>query len=76
MAHRDVLRATIVLLLAEAGCALFIERLRVVSRFPNDVHRGLPFVDGSCRFVFSEYVFEHLDPTELHEVASESHRLR
>jgi predicted SAM-dependent methyltransferase len=40
-----------------------------------DVKGRLPFRDESCRFLFSEHVFEHLDLRELHRVLCECHRV-
>lgn len=40
-----------------------------------DIKRGLPFQDGSCRYIFCEHVFEHLDLRELRRVLRECHRV-
>lgn len=48
---------------------------RSAADYQIDVRRGLPFSDASCRFVFSEEVFEHLDLVELGRVMSECYRV-
>jgi predicted SAM-dependent methyltransferase len=48
---------------------------RSAANFQIDIRRGLPFADRSCRFIFSEHVFEHLDMEELRRVASECYRV-
>jgi predicted SAM-dependent methyltransferase len=40
-----------------------------------DIRNGLPFADGSCRFIFSEHVFEHLDLEQLAVVLKECRRV-
>jgi predicted SAM-dependent methyltransferase len=40
-----------------------------------DIRRGLPFGDASCRFIFCEHVFDHLELGELRWVLSECHRV-
>ena len=40
-----------------------------------DIRRGLPFGDGSCRFIFCEHVFDHLELRELRGVLSECRRV-
>lgn len=39
-----------------------------------DIRRGLPFADNSCRFIFSEHVFEHLDLNELGRLLKDCYR--
>jgi len=48
---------------------------RATADFQVDIRRGLPFGDASCRFIFSEHVFEHLDMQELRRVTSECYRV-
>jgi predicted SAM-dependent methyltransferase len=40
-----------------------------------DFRLGLPFADGSCRFLFCEHVFEHLDRPQLRRVLNECYRI-
>lgn len=40
-----------------------------------DIRRGLPFADGSCRFLFSEHVFEHLNLEELRRLLLDCFRV-
>lgn len=48
---------------------------RSSADFQVDIRRGLPFGDASCKFLFSEHVFEHLDLDELKRVAAECFRV-
>jgi len=64
------------------GCGPFRNEgwYHVDFRSPNvdlrlDVRRGLPFRDGSCRFIFCEHVLEHLELAELAKVLHECHRV-
>lgn len=41
----------------------------------TDIRYGLPFSDGSCRFIFSEHVFEHLDLEELRKLLADCYRV-
>jgi predicted SAM-dependent methyltransferase len=40
-----------------------------------DIGHGLPFGDETCRCIFSEHVFEHLDRATLRKVLRECHRI-
>lgn len=63
------------------GCGPFLEDgwIGLDYRSPNaircDIKHHLPFEDGSCRFLFSEHVFEHLDLRELGKVLAECKRV-
>lgn len=40
-----------------------------------DVRRGLPFAEGSARYIFSEHVFEHFELAELRKILAECYRV-
>jgi predicted SAM-dependent methyltransferase len=40
-----------------------------------DIKKGLPFSSESCRFIFSEHVFEHFDLRELSQILQECYRV-
>ena len=40
-----------------------------------DIRREFPFANGSCRFIFSEHVFEHLTLEELRHVLQDCYRV-
>jgi SAM-dependent methyltransferase len=46
---------------------------RDVKRY--DVRRGLPFADGSVRYIYSSHTFEHFTPAESSAVAKQCFRV-